>query len=81
MPDNIPDDVIAYVRDVFAKANADATWALARQPAIHEEQLDFQVFAALDRVGLNVMADSGVALVIETHWLGGRRHFEHRWTG
>ncbi len=75
----IPDDVVDYVREVFAKANREATMTLARQPAAHEEQLDFQIFAALDRIGPRRFPGSGAAIDIETHWLGGRRHFEQRW--
>jgi hypothetical protein len=79
MAGDVPEDVIRHVRRVFSRANVDATKALARQPAIHEEQLDFQVVAALDRVGPRVLAESGAAVEIETHWLGGRRHFGGRW--
>jgi hypothetical protein len=53
--------------------------ALARQPAAHEEMLDFQVFAALDRVGPSIMPTSGAAVEIDTHWLGGRRHWGGQW--
>jgi hypothetical protein len=53
--------------------------ALARQPASHEEQLDFQIFAALDKIGPRFFPGSCAAIEIETHWLGGRRHFERRW--
>jgi hypothetical protein len=69
----------AHVRDLFAAANTEARMALARQPAAHEEMLDFQIFAALDRVGPTVMSKSGAALLIDTHWLGGRRHWGGRW--
>jgi hypothetical protein len=79
MPEKIPDDVIDFVRDIFARANREATMTLARQPAAHEEHLDFQIFAALDRVGPRSFPGSGAALEIDTHWLGGRRHFGGRW--
>jgi hypothetical protein len=79
MVETIPNDVIDYVRETFAAANREATMTLARQPAAHEEQLDFQVFAALDRIGPRHFPGSGTAINIETHWLGGRRHFERRW--
>jgi hypothetical protein len=79
MAGQIPDDVIDYVREVFAEANREATMTMARQPSAHEEQLDFQIFAALDRVGPRAFQGSGAAIEIDTHWLGGRRHFERRW--
>ena len=78
MPEMIPEDVIEFTRDVFATANVRATTALARQPAAHEEMLDFQVFAALDEVGPCILG-SGIAIDIDTHWLGGRRHYGGRW--
>jgi len=79
MVETVPDDVIDYVREAFAEANREATMALARQPAAHEEQLDFQIFAALDKIGPRSFSGSGAAIEIDTHWLGGRRHFERRW--
>ena len=78
MAEQIPNDVIEFVRGVFASANVRATVALARQPAAHEEMLDFQVFAALDEAGPSILG-SGIAVDIDTHWLGGRRHYGGRW--
>jgi hypothetical protein len=78
MAEQIPEDVIEFTRDIFAQANLRATTALARQPAAHEEMLDFQVFAALDEVGPCILG-SGIAVDIDTHWLGGRRHYGGRW--
>jgi hypothetical protein len=69
MAEAVPDDVVDYIREVFAGANREATMALARQPAAHEEQLDFQIFAALDRVGPLSFPGSGAAIDIDTHWL------------
>jgi hypothetical protein len=36
------------------------------------------VFAALDEVGPCILG-SGIAVDIDTHWLGGRRHYGGRW--
>ena len=69
MPAAIPEDVIQFTREIFASANREATMTLARQPGAHEEQLDFQLFAALDRVGPRVVPTSNTAIEIETHWL------------
>jgi hypothetical protein len=38
-----------------------------------------QIFAALDEIGPRSFPGSGAAIEIDTHWLGGRRHFERRW--
>ena len=77
MPESIPEDVISFVREIFSEANVDATMALARQPSAHEEMLDFQTFAALDRVGPSIMPSSGTAVEIDSHWFGGRRLWGH----
>jgi hypothetical protein len=79
MLEPIPEDVIQFAREIFAGANSEATMTLARQPAAHEEHLDFQLFAALDRVGPRIVPSSNAAIEIDTHWLGGRRYFGGRW--
>jgi hypothetical protein len=71
----LPADVIKFVRDAFEAANRRATLVLTRQPSMHEENLDQQIITALDEVGSRIMPRSGAAVAIETHWLGGRRHF------
>jgi hypothetical protein len=79
MTEQIPEDVIQFAREIFAGANSEAPMALARQPAAHEEHLDFQIFAALDRVGPRILPSSNAAIEIDTHWLGGRRYYGGRW--
>ena len=71
----IPADAIEFVRSAFRTANASATLVLTRQPSMHEEALDQQIITALDGVGSRIMPASGTAVGIETHWLGGRRHY------
>lgn len=73
----LPEDVIDAARAAFADANDRVSHLLMRQPAMHEEGLDFHLVSKLDEVGAQVLP-SGTALVIETHWLGGRRHYG-RW--
>lgn len=77
--DEIPDDVIQHVREVFSRANVAATNTLARQPAMHEEALDLQIFAEIDKAGPRLMPASNSSVEIQTHWLGGRRHFQGTW--
>jgi hypothetical protein len=71
----VPEDAIEFVRVVFAEANCRVTGALSRQPSMHEEALDLQLIATLDEVGPRLLPGSRAAVEIETHWLGGRRHF------
>ena len=73
----LPNDVIEAARTAFADANDRVSHLLTRQPAMHEEGLDFHLISKLDEVGAQILS-SGTALVIETHWLGGRRHWG-RW--
>lgn len=73
----LPEDVIEAARAAFSDANDRVSHLLMRQPAMHEEGLDFHLVSKLDEVGAQVLP-SGTALVIETHWLGGRRHYG-RW--
>lgn len=73
----LPEDVIDAAREAFSDANDRVSQLLMRQPAMHEEGLDFHLVSKLDEFGTQVLA-SGTALAIETHWLGGRRHWG-RW--
>lgn len=79
MVEQIPEEAIGFVRSAFAQANRRATLTLARQPSAHEEMLDFQIFAALDEIGPVTLPGTGIAILIETHWLGGRRFFRDLW--
>lgn len=73
----LPEDVIDAARAAFSDANDRVSQLLMRQPAMHEEGLDFHLVSKLDEFGAQILK-SGTALVIETHWLGGRRHWG-RW--
>jgi len=73
----LPEDVIDAARAAFSDANDRVSQLLMRQPAMHEEGLDFHLVSKLDEFGAQILK-SGSALVIETHWLGGRRHWG-RW--
>lgn len=73
----LPKDVIDAARAAFSEANDRVSQLLMRQPAMHEEGLDFHLVSKLDEFGAQIL-NSGTALVIETHWLGGRRHWD-RW--
>jgi hypothetical protein len=71
----IPEEAIDFVRDAFAEANKRVSLLLARQPSIHEEGLDFHLISSLDEIGPRLLPESRAAVEIQTHWLGGRRHF------
>jgi addiction module HigA family antidote len=72
----IPEDAIELIREIFSRANRQTTNLLARHPSIHEEGLDFQLIASLDALGPRLLRRSRAAVLIESHWPGGRRNFE-----
>jgi len=78
MFDQIPEAAINFVREVFGEANDSVTAVLASHPSMHEETLDHQLVMKSVAVPATFFAKENVAVEIETHWLGGRRHFG-RW--
>ena len=75
---DIPQEVIDYVRTVFAQANDKASRTLTLHPSMHEEGLDQILIAELNASPPTFFAASRAAIGIETHWLGGRWMYE-RW--
>lgn len=72
--ESIPEPAVDWVRGVFAAVNKQVTETLSLIPTHHEPELDMQVIAALNRAP--AVADvSGWTVYIQTHFLGGRRHF------
>jgi len=70
----IPERAVDWVRGVFAGVNKQVTETLSLIPTHHEPELDMQFIAALNRAP--AVADvSGWTVYIQTHFLGGRRHF------
>lgn len=74
----IPEIVIDYVRDVFARANEKVSRALTDHPSMHEPMLDSLLIAELSAAPAAFFAAEQIALNIETHWLGGRWMYR-RW--
>lgn len=75
----VPDDLRNRVREIFTDANGEVSRAISRQPNIQEETLDHMLIYEMNKVPLTILPDSRVALAIDTHWIGGRRHFRSRW--
>ena len=74
----IPEEVIAYVRDVFGRANDKVSATLCAHPSIHEEMLDSALIAELSVAAPAFFSDKRIGVAIESHWLGGRHMYE-RW--
>ena len=75
---DIPEIVIEYVRSVFARANEKVSRTLADHPSMHEEMLDQTLITELTVAPAAVFAEEQAAVIIESHWLGGRRMYG-RW--
>lgn len=75
---NIPREVIEFIRHSFKLANDKASSTLTVHPSTHEEQLDFLLIHELSARPPTFFANSKAGVVLNSHWLGGRRMFE-RW--
>ena len=70
----IPEGAVDWIRQVFAAVNRQVSGTLSRIPTHHEPELDLQLIAALNQAPA-VTDVSGWTVYIQTHFLGGRRHF------
>lgn len=74
-PIHLPDDVVVFLRQVFSKANLGVTRKMSRMPSTHESALDFSLIDALSHYAAPIRFGSGWLVRIDTHYLGGGRHF------
>ena len=75
---DLPDDALSWIRSVLAACNARTTEKLSMNPNAPEESLDLTWIEHMSRFSSPVTLDSGWLVKIETHYLGGMRHFR-RW--
>lgn len=78
LPFPVPSDVIERLTGIFSNCNDRVTGVLSRIPTIHEDALDQQLIGHLTQLGPVSTPTSGWIISIETHFLGGGRHFD-RW--
>jgi hypothetical protein len=71
----IPADVTEWLRSVFAGCNGRITEKLSMCPNAPEESLDLTWVEYLSHFSSPVVLDSNWVLKIESHYLGGLRHF------
>ena len=71
----IPADATDYVRNVFATCNRRTAQRLMEMPTTHEESLDLTFIEQLTHFAAPVQVPSSWVVRIDTHFLGGRRHF------
>lgn len=74
----IPDDVMQWLRSVFTQCNERVTEKLVRSPNAPEESFDLTWVERLSRFASTAMLESGWAVKIGSHYLGGMRHYR-RW--
>lgn len=74
----IPEDVTVWLSEVFGACNARITRKLSNIPNIPEESLDLTWIEHLSHFASPVTLDSEWTIKIETHYLGGLRHY-YRW--
>jgi hypothetical protein len=75
---SIPQEVIDYIRDVFARANDRVSSNLTVQPSSPEESLDNLLVNELRATPPMFFSSSRAGVVLESHWLG-KRHMYRSW--
>src|SRR4051794_25668942 len=71
----IPEDVIEWLRSVFASCNTRVTEKLSMNPNAPEESLDLTWIEHLTHFSTPVVLGSEWITKIESHYLGGLRHW------
>lgn len=71
----LPDDVVAWFREVFAQANRRICERLVNLPNIRETSLDDGLIEALIPDSAPTLLPSGAIVRMETHNIGGLRRF------
>ena len=71
----IPADVLAFLETVFAQCNLKIAKKISKMPTVHETSLDLTFIEELSNFSAPVRLGSGWTVRIDTHYLGGGRHF------
>jgi hypothetical protein len=74
----IPADVKAWLLEVFGGLNEQVSRQHSAMPTTFEETLDYSLVQYLLQFRAPVTLPSGWLVRIDTHFLGGMRHFVHR---
>jgi len=78
MHTQIPEDVRDWVRRVFRACNEKTATSLMKMPSMHEAALDMAFVSQAAEFSAPIRFPSEWILRVDTHFLGGRRHF-HNW--
>lgn len=71
----LPAEVLAYVRGVFAECKKRAASKMSRMPTTHETFLDLSIIDCISELGAPQRVDTGWVVRLDAHYLGGGRHF------
>jgi hypothetical protein len=74
----VPPDARDWVHSVFLKSNTRTSAKMMSFPPVHEESLDFTFIEVISEFAAPVRFESEWIVSIDTHYLGGMRHF-YRW--
>ena len=75
----IPRDVIDWIRNVFSECNYRISKKICVVPQCHEPSLDMTFIEHLTTFSAPRLLESGWTIRLDTHFLGGLRHFYGRW--
>jgi len=76
-PIPLPDHVKQWISNVFAVCNERTSAKMTRMPSVHEESLDLTFIEQLSQFSAPVALDANWIVHIDTHFLGGRRHYRN----
>ena len=71
----IPNDVREWISDVFGECNKRVASKMTRIPTVHETSLDLSLIEHLSQVAVPVRLPSDWTIRLDTHYLGGDRHW------
>ena len=72
----LPDDVLAFLENIFEACNLAVSRKISKMPNVHETSLDLTFIEQLSNHSTPVRLGSGWTVRLDTHYLGGGRHFE-----
>lgn len=72
---NLPDDVLAYVERIFTQCNLAVSKKVSKMLNVYETSLDQTFIDQISNHAAPVTLGSGWTVRLDTHFLGGGRHF------
>ncbi|MDF1739639.1 MAG: hypothetical protein P1U86_10805 [Verrucomicrobiales bacterium] len=76
---NVPDDVCSWFKEQFAQCNQRISQKISLNPNTHEPSLDMTFVEHFSQLSAPRTLSSGWTVRIDTHFLGGLRHYLGKW--